>query len=176
VLAGKKEQPLAICFDVVAVEQAFGSGWHYPAKPKFPVNERKVASVLAVGEPAPLDLVVAFRMLVPQNVEAVIDGFSATEQQVSKLGFPLAIEAHDFPIENAAATPQVASESLTQVRKRFECVSVSRHQTHAVLVRIKDCPEPIPFQLKNPVWVRKCRTGAAQPTMAGIGEEALESV
>jgi hypothetical protein len=90
-------------------------------------------------------------MLVPEKVEGVVDGLGAAEKHISELRLSLRVDAHDFPIQHTTATSQVTSPSFATIGEGLECVSISRDQPHALLVRMQQCSEPIPFNLEDPV-------------------------
>src|SRR5205823_5343392 len=106
-LAGEPEQPLAILLNVVAIKQPLAAFGNNGSEAELTVAERQIAYVLAVAESSPLLLVIRPSVPVPQDVKCVEPGFAAPEQQVSKLGLAGRIKAHDFPIEDAPASPQV---------------------------------------------------------------------
>jgi len=76
------------------------------------------------------------------------------EREIMELRLAVSIEADDLAVENTAAI-------LTKIGKTLERVSIARDKPDAIFVRIKDCPESVPFNLKNPVRMREWRTGAA---------------
>jgi hypothetical protein len=107
--ARKSEQFISVSLHVIAVQQAFTPFRHYPAEPKFPLNQGKVTSILTIAESPRLFLIICFGMLVPKQVETHEVGLALPEQQIPKLRLPLRVKANDFAIEYAAAALQVAS-------------------------------------------------------------------
>jgi hypothetical protein len=69
-------------------------------------------------------------MFVPKDAEGIKERFGTSEQEFTKLRLALRVEAHDFPIEDAPATPQVTSKCLTKVGERFD-IPVPRDQSNA---------------------------------------------
>jgi hypothetical protein len=87
--AGEPEQSFTISLDVVAVEKAFTSLRHHPAKPKFAVDERQITSVLAISESPHLLFIIRPCVLVPKDVEGIEDRLSTMKKQVSEGGLAL---------------------------------------------------------------------------------------
>ena len=79
---------------------------------------------------------------------------------VAAQGLGLAQGATDFAVEYATAALQVAAQSFAQTWKRFERISITGNQPYTVAVRIKQCPESVPFNFKKPVRVGKRSPGA----------------
>jgi hypothetical protein len=137
VFTGEPEQSFTLSLDVVAIEKAFTSLRHYPAKPKFAVNEGQITSVLAISESPHLLFIIRPCVLVPQDVECIEDRLSTTKKQVLERGLAIGIEADDFSIENAAPSLQITRQSFAQTQKRREYVSIARNETDNVAIRIK---------------------------------------
>jgi hypothetical protein len=89
-------------------------------------------------------------MLVPEQIEGVKNWLASSKQEVAELGLTVQVEADDFPVQHAAAAPQLARQSFAQAGKAFECISISRDEPNVVFVRIKQRAEPVPLDLENP--------------------------
>jgi hypothetical protein len=101
-------------------------------------------------------------VLVPEDVKGAEERLLSPKKQVAELWLSMLIEADDFAVEHTATALQIASQSVAQTGETLEGISVARDKPHAVLVGIKQRPEPVPLDLVNPVWMREWRTGAAE--------------
>jgi hypothetical protein len=97
-----------------------------------------------------LYLIIGPCVFVPEQIERIKDRLGTSEQKIAELRFALAIQTDKLAIENAAATFQVASQSVTKPWEAFENVPISRHQPHSIFVGTKQRPEAI-LDLKEPV-------------------------
>jgi hypothetical protein len=86
-------------------------------KPELAINQRKIAEVLAIAEPAPLLFIVRPRVLIPQQIEGIENGVGTAEQQIAKLRLAFRIDADDLSIEHTASTPKIASQSFAQFQE-----------------------------------------------------------
>jgi hypothetical protein len=77
---------------------------HNGMKPQLAVDQRQVAEVFAVAEPAHLLLIIRLCVLVPKDVEGAEQRLGGSEKQVAELRFSVRIEANDLAIEKAIET------------------------------------------------------------------------
>lgn len=162
VFARQPEQTFTIFVDVVAVEQPFGTLGHNRMKSELAVSERQLAEVLTILESAHLLLIIGLWVFVPQQVECYESGFGTSEKQVSELRLSFSIERDDLPVEHAAATPEITSQSFAQFWKTLKRVSIARDEPHACAIGVEQCPESVPFDLEQPIWMREWRTSSTK--------------
>jgi len=82
------EEPLAMLFNMVAIEQPLASLGDYCTKPELAVDQRQVAHVLAVAESAPLLLVIRPCVLVPEHIEGDKVRFARLNSRSRNCGLP----------------------------------------------------------------------------------------
>jgi len=141
----------------VAVRHA----WAQPHEAGACGHERQIPELLPHSESAVFLIIVGLGVFVPENIEGVKQRLCTAEQKIFEIRFPVTVEAHDFTVENTAAAAQVASQTFAQFGKTLKRVSVARAEPHAFGVGMEQCPESVPLNLKQPVWMREWRMGAA---------------
>ena len=81
-------------------------------------------------------------MLIPQYVERVKVRLGTPEEQIAELRVAVGVEANDFAVQSALATPQIASEPFAQTREGPEDVAVARDKPHASLSECSNARNP----------------------------------
>jgi hypothetical protein len=176
VLTGKMEQPFTILVNVIAVKKSFAALRHHGMMPELAVNERQVPKVFAIAESAVLLLVIRLRVLIPEYVEGDEARLCASEQKIAELGFAIRVEAHYLTVNDTAATFQIASQAFAECGEALERVPIARDEPHAIFVGVKQGPEPVPFDLEEPIRIREMAHGREKAAMDGISGATLKRV
>jgi len=109
-------------------------------------------------------------MLIPQYVEGVEVRLGTPEKQIPELRLAIGIEANDFAVENAPATPEVKSEPFAQIRERLKTVSVAGDQAHGASVGPQYGSETVPLDLEQPIRRREGLWPAAEGNRLEVRE------
>jgi len=84
-------------------------------------------------------------------VEGIEPGLAAMEEQVFELGFPLSIQAVNLAIGHCRLRTEFGGKSFVQVWKQLELVSVAGDKPTCAHFDVRQRPETVPFDLKNPI-------------------------
>ena len=83
IVTGNTEQALSIAFDVIAVQNAFATGWKNRAQLLFAFDQRPVSKVLPVT---------------PKQIERYESRLAASVKQITELRLARIVQTHDLAI------------------------------------------------------------------------------